>query len=75
MNGLEPLLSTAELAEYLGVPLATLYDWRTNGHGPRGYRIGKHLRFALSDVQTWLAAQKETSPITVLPRRAQEVTR
>jgi hypothetical protein len=33
--GLEPLLDVNELAAYLGVPVSTVYDWRTNGKGPR----------------------------------------
>ncbi len=55
--GLEPLLDMAELAEYLGVPLSTIYDWRTRGLGPRAYRFGKRLRFALSDVRSWMEEQ------------------
>ena len=34
-HGLEPLLNIDELADYLGVPVSTIYDWRTNGKGPR----------------------------------------
>ena len=30
-HGLEPLLNIDELADYLGVPVSTIYDWRTNG--------------------------------------------
>ena len=43
LRGLDPLMSVDELAEYLGVPVRTVYDWRTTGHGPRGIRIGRHL--------------------------------
>jgi len=32
--GLEPLLNIDELADYLGVPVSTIYDWRTNGKAP-----------------------------------------
>ncbi|MDR0284377.1 MAG: helix-turn-helix domain-containing protein [Propionibacteriaceae bacterium] len=72
---LEPLMSTAELAAYLGVPATTLYDWRINGQGPVAYRIGKHLRFRLPDVLSWLDAHKEPYPVQALPRRAQEAIR
>ncbi|WP_227468062.1 helix-turn-helix transcriptional regulator [Microbacterium sp. YJN-G] len=37
--GLEPLLDVGELAAYLGVPVSTVYDWRTRGLGPRAYRL------------------------------------
>ncbi|MGH3736606.1 MAG: helix-turn-helix domain-containing protein [Micromonosporaceae bacterium] len=30
-SGLEPLLTIQELAEYLDVPVATIYDWRVDG--------------------------------------------
>ena len=59
---LEPLWSVGDLAAYLGVPVATIYDWRSNGKGPVAHRFGKHVKFAVSDIQTWLAAQRETRP-------------
>ena len=60
--GLEPLLSVKELAAYLGVPVATVYDWRTNGLGPVGHRFGKHVKFAVSNVRCWIEAQRDQSP-------------
>jgi excisionase family DNA binding protein len=57
--GLEPLIGVEELAEYLGVPVQTIYDWRLSGRAPRAYKFGKHLRFAVSDVQMWLDDQRE----------------
>lgn len=57
--GLEPLLDVRELAQYLGVPVSTIYDWRTRGCGPRAYRFGKHLKFAVSDVQSWIEDQRD----------------
>lgn len=48
------LLSPDELADYLAIPVKTVYNWRTSGKGPRGVRIGRHLRFRWSDVQEWL---------------------
>jgi excisionase family DNA binding protein len=44
------LMSAEEVAEYLGVPLSTIYNWRLRGTGPRAARIGKHLRFRHPDV-------------------------
>ena len=49
--GLEPLLDVGALAAYLGVPVSTVYDWRTRCLGPRAYRFGKHLKDAVSDVR------------------------
>lgn len=64
--GLEPLLDVKELAGYLHVPVSTLYDWRTRGVGPRAYRFGKHLKFAVSDVRDWIEQQHD--PVTPVPR-------
>ena len=57
--GLEPLMSVEELAEYLGVPVQTIYDWRVAGTAPRAFKFGKRLKFAVSDVQSWLRAHHE----------------
>lgn len=35
--GLEPLMGVEELAEYLGVPVQTIYDWRVAGTAPRAF--------------------------------------
>ena len=68
-GGLEPLLSIETLAEYVGVPVVTIYRWRTEGKGPCAVRIGRHLKFALSDVQAWLDTVRETEPGTEPGRR------
>ena len=60
--GLEPLLTSGGLAEYLGIPVSTVRDWRASGKGPCGVWVGKHLRYAVSDVQAWLTTQRETAP-------------
>lgn len=49
------LLSPAELADMLGgIPVQTVYRWRTEGRGPRGIRVGRHVRFRRADVDAWL---------------------
>ena len=32
--GLERMMDVTELAAYLGVPVSTVYNWRTHGKGP-----------------------------------------
>jgi excisionase family DNA binding protein len=54
-----PLLSPEELAAYLGVPLATVYRWRSRREGPLGMRVGRHVRYRLSDVERWLEERLE----------------
>jgi hypothetical protein len=34
------LWSVQDVADYLGIPLKTLYNWRTRGIGPRARRVG-----------------------------------
>ena len=62
LGGLEPLLTIEALAEYLDVPVPTIRDWRTDGKGPCAIRVGARVRFAISDVLSWLAEQRETEP-------------
>ena len=50
----ERLLSAQELADYLEAPVKAIYTWRHRNTGPRGFRIGKHLRYRWRDVQAWL---------------------
>lgn len=56
---LERLLTLDEVADYLAVPKATIYRWRVDGNGPRGFKVGKHLRFRRSVVENWLEAQSD----------------
>ncbi|MBV8932372.1 MAG: helix-turn-helix domain-containing protein [Kutzneria sp.] len=42
-----------EVAEYLDIPVQTIYPWRTRGYGPPGRRIGKHVRYLPADVVEW----------------------
>ncbi|MCW2787347.1 MAG: phage transcriptional regulator, AlpA [Marmoricola sp.] len=61
-SGLEPLMSIDDLAAYLGVPVTTIYDWRVSGKGPCAIRVGRHLKFAVSDVRDWVERQRELTP-------------
>ncbi len=53
------LLSTDEVARLLVVPVTTLYTWRYKGTGPKAFKVGKHLRYRLSDVMEWLETVAE----------------
>lgn len=48
-----PHLTPQNLSERLGVPLKTVYIWRERGKGPRGFRVGKYVRYRLEDVEAW----------------------
>ena len=51
------MATPAEVADYLQVPVKTLYQWRYRGVGPRAYRVGRHLRYRWEDVDAWLASR------------------
>jgi len=58
-DALEPVLSLSELAAQLCVSVQTLYDLRSQGRGPRGFRVGRQLRFRVSEIDGWLARMEE----------------
>lgn len=53
----EQLMTVQELALYLGVPVATLYQWRYRREGPPGFRVGRHVRYRRTDIQAWIEDQ------------------
>ncbi|KRC54698.1 MULTISPECIES: helix-turn-helix domain-containing protein [unclassified Nocardioides] len=57
--GLDQLLGVEELASYLGVPVKTVYDWRQTGRGPCAIRVGRHLKYAVTDVRHWLDSHRD----------------
>lgn len=59
--GLDPVLTTSELAEYLGVHVQAIYDLRADGRGPSGIRVGREIRYRVSDVICWLDGLNEPS--------------
>lgn len=52
---IEPVLTLSELADRLHVGVQTLYDLRSHGRGPRGFRVGRELRFRASEIEAWLS--------------------
>jgi excisionase family DNA binding protein len=52
-----PLMSAEELADFLGVPLNTVYVWNHRRQGPRAHKVGRYLRYRWPEVETWLEAQ------------------
>jgi len=68
-TALGPVLTLPQLAAQLGVSVQTLYDLRCQGRGPRGFRVGRELRFRVSEVDAWLA-QMEADDAERHPRQA-----
>lgn len=68
-SGLDSVVTLSQLATQLGVSVQTLYDLRSQGRGPRGFRVGRELRFRVSEVDAWLA-QMEADDADRHPRQA-----
>ena len=47
------LVTRRELAERYGVPVKTPAEWASTGTEPRYAKIGRHVRYRLSDVVEW----------------------
>lgn len=55
----EQVLSLSELCAHLQVTAQTIYDLRSQGRGPRGFRVGRELRFRISEVEGWLKRMEQ----------------
>lgn len=53
----DELLSMAEVAAVVRVPVATLRYWRHLGTGPHSFRIGRSVRYWRTEVLRWLEDQ------------------
>ncbi len=57
----EQYLSPLQVGDLLGIPVATVYRWNSEGTGPPRLRIGKHVRYRRSDVDAWLSSRAEVA--------------
>jgi excisionase family DNA binding protein len=55
------LLTTRELADYLGIPVQTVYAWAARGTGPERVKVGRYTRYRMSSIDVWLNAQVKQS--------------
>jgi len=46
-------VTASEAADFLGTTVNTLNYWRAVGRGPTYYRLGRSIRYRLSELQTW----------------------
>lgn len=63
MGSTDEILTTEQLADYLQVPVATIYRWAYQRTGPVALKIGRHRRYRMSAVQAWLDQQQTTAPV------------
>lgn len=55
----ERLMTIDEVANYTKLSKFTLYKMRSEGHGPPAARLGKHLRYRMSDVDAWIRSKTD----------------
>jgi len=54
------LLSLSETAELTGLSLSTLAKRRCAGLPPAYFKLGRSVRYARSDIEEWVRAQRRT---------------
>ena len=54
----DPLLHTPEAARILKISPVTLERWRGLGAGPKFCRLGRAIRYRLSDLHSWVDANR-----------------
>ncbi|MFE9678724.1 helix-turn-helix domain-containing protein [Streptomyces sp. NPDC006259] len=57
----EQYLTPADVAELLGVPVETLYQWRRKRTGPPAFRVGRHLRYDPARLRQWVDGLTEVA--------------
>jgi predicted DNA-binding transcriptional regulator AlpA len=55
------LLHEKQAAKLLGVTPRALQAWRYRGGGPKFCRLGRRVRYRISDIKTWIAANTHKS--------------
>ena len=55
---IEPLLDAKQLATLLGVRVQAMYEMSYRNEGPTPTKVGRRLRYAHADVQSWLKRQR-----------------
>jgi|GEM_PF-1615188 len=51
------LLDNTQAADIIGVHPLTLQNWRSTGKSPRYVKVGRNVRYRLSELKAWIEAQ------------------
>lgn len=62
-----PLLSSAQVAEMLGIAENTVRYWRHVGRGPAALPVGGRVRYVRTDVLAWLRTERAARPMGAGP--------
>jgi excisionase family DNA binding protein len=61
---IERLRDIDALCSLLGVPKKTVYKWTSDRHsGIPFYKVGKHLRFRFSEIDSWLRKYRASEAV------------
>jgi excisionase family DNA binding protein len=52
------LLTVAQVADILHVPVSTVHHWAVRGEEPPSFKVGKHRRFDAEAVRSWIEHAK-----------------
>ena len=47
-------MTTAEVADVARAPVETVRYWRHVGRGPKSFKVGRRVLYAVEDVEAWL---------------------
>jgi predicted DNA-binding transcriptional regulator AlpA len=58
VNDSDRFLDDHEAAEFVGLKKQTLQVWRINGQGPAFYKIGRSVKYRLSDLIAYIESRR-----------------
>lgn len=61
--GPSPFVTTDTAARFLSLSPHSLECYRSGGYGPPYYKFGKSVRYAVSDLESWIARQRVANRI------------
>ena len=53
-----PYWTEAEVTQYLPIKRITLRHWRLKGEGPPYYKLGGRIAYKVTELDTWIEANK-----------------
>jgi predicted DNA-binding transcriptional regulator AlpA len=62
------LMAPLDVSEVLGVPTATLANWRSASQGPPFLRVGRHVRYRRPDLEEWIEERVQRADPVSAPR-------
>ena len=54
-----PVMAVGDAAEFLGLPVSTIFQLRLRGEGPRMFRLGRRLYISQQAMREWLARMEK----------------